>query len=693
MHASNNVCAEMSMRRPTQQGTLATVMAVTACAAAFSACSSSNAGVALPSDGGGGGTAQSGMASGASGTGAAGSGSGATASGASGGVGTGSGSGATASGASGAGGTGSGSGASTSGTSAAGGNASGSSGTASGTSGTGSAATGASGTASGSSGAGGLPVDAGVVITHTAADCDTLAAGDGELVLPLTKTKVTKPALPATPTDASCILAAAVSGPSEAQAAADTARIKAALSACSVVKLVSAGAMNAFISGPQDIVGPGILWVDTGVTLYASVNADSFAYSGRTSCGAKNFDEDCEATGGTQCTALINMTGNGPQLVGGGTIDGQGGKPLIVGGTQQTYSWWDLSVALREDSNPDAGVNPGNCGSTPASQRGGSAPNPQLIIGGASTTGKSDKNTANLVVAGLILHNSPKFHIKFASNGFNIWGNTILTPSDKSVPPINARNTDGIDPGEGYLATSGSIVCNMVSTGDDDVVLKGHYGVGNVVVAHNHFGTGHGMSIGSETQGIPGLTSTDTAGTSTTPSVGIQDVDIYDISIDADTRATGGAPGSDINGVRVKSDTYRGGIVQNVTFHDICARDIVNPLIINPHYSDKTTTPPEIPFFKSLTVRNLESVLGLGLDGPVTPLVTLEGFDAMHPTNITLDNVLIQGIQGANVFSDANSFVTFGAQGANFAAPPSAPSAKNPPGIACDWGWPVPRPQ
>ncbi len=434
-----------------------------------------------------------------------------------------------------------------------------------------------------------------------------------------------------------------------------------------------------------------ILWIDAGVTLYASVNADLFAYSGRTSCGAQNYDEDCEATGGTQCTALINMTGAGPQLVGGGTIDGQGGKPIIVGGAQQTYSWWDLSVALRFDADPDAGVNPGNCGSTPASQRGGSAPNPQLVIGGALSTGKSDKKTSNLVITGLVLHNSPKFHIKFASAGFNIWGNTILTPSDKTFTPFMARNTDGIDPGEGYLATSGSVVCNMISTGDDDIVLKGHYGVGDVVVAHNHFGTGHGMSIGSETQGIPGLTTSDTAGTSTTGGVGIQDVNIYDITVDSDTRSTGGAPGSDSNGIRVKSDTYRGGIVQNVTFHDICTRDVVNPLMINPHYSQKTTTPPLIPYFKSITVDNVSALNGSQVDGPVTPIVTLEGYDSAHPTNVTLNNVLIQGITPANVLTDTNTFVTFGAQGANFAVGSNA--ASSPPGISCDWGWPVPTPQ
>jgi polygalacturonase len=526
------------------------------------------------------------------------------------------------------------------------------------------------------------------------ADCDSLAAGDSELVLPYSKQKVSKPALPATPTNTACILSSAVSSPSEAQTAADTARIQAALSdsACPAVKLIASGANNAFISGALDIVGPKILWIDSGVTLYASVNASLFAYSGRTSCGAQNFDQDCESSAGTQCTALINMTGTGPQLVGAGTIDGQGGKPIIVNGKQQTYSWWDLSVALRADSDPNAGVNPTNCGSTDPSQRGGSAPNPQLIIGGAASTGKSDKKTANLVIAGLTLHNAPKFHIKFASAGFNIWGNTILTPSDSSFTPYMARNTDGIDPGEGYLATSGSIVCNMISTGDDDIVLKGHYGVGDVVVAHNHFGSGHGMSIGSETQGIPGLTTSDTAGDSTTGAVGIQDVNIYDITIDGDTRTTGGAPASDSNGVRVKSDTYRGGIVQNVTFHDICTRDLANPLMINPHYSQKTATPPLIPFFKSITVNNLDAVLGSQPDGPVTPIVTLQGYDSTHQTNVTLNNVLVQGVTAANVLTDSNTVVTVGAQGTNFAVPPNV-TAGNPPGIKCDWGWPVPRPK
>jgi polygalacturonase len=566
---------------------------------------------------------------------------------------------------------------------------------------------GASSSSSGPSvdGSGGPSVDAsggsmndGAAITHTMADCDAVAAGDAALVLPLTKTPVTKPAWPGAPTDPACILLAAVSTPDEAQTSTDTARIAGALAnpTCAVVQLVASGANTAFISGPLDIVGPAVLWIDAGVTLYASVNADLFAFSGRKSCGAQSYDEDCDATDGTECTALINMTGVGPQLVGAGTIDGQGGKHITLGGVEQAYSWWDLSAALTDDDDPDAGVNPANCASTPPSQRGGSAPNPQLIIGGANGSGSADQNTANVVIAGLTLHNSPKFHIKLASAGFTIWGNTILTPSDKSIPPINARNTDGIDLGEGYLATGGAVVCNMVSTGDDSIGLKGHYGVGNVVLAHNHFGSGHGISIGSETQGIPGLTPTDTA-SATTTGVGVQDVDVHDLTIDADTRSSGGAPGSDINGVRLKSDTSRGGIVQRTTFRDVCTRDVVNPLDLNPHYSARMATPPLVPYFKDITVTNLTAVLGSAPDGSVTPVVTLQGYDAAHPTNITLDNVLIEGITPANVVADPDTptvtlNVTFVGQGANFAVPPELSEAGSPTAIACDWGWPVPRP-
>jgi polygalacturonase len=51
------------------------------------------------------------------------------------------------------------------------------------------------------------------------------------------------------------------------------------------------------------------------------------------------------------------------------------------------------------------------------------------------------------------------------------------------------------------VAQCGVIACSTISTGDDHIAIKGGHLVSELVIAHNHFGTGHGMSIGSETYG------------------------------------------------------------------------------------------------------------------------------------------------------------------------------------------------
>lgn len=66
-----------------------------------------------------------------------------------------------------------------------------------------------------------------------------------------------------------------------------------------------------------------------------------------------------------------------------------------------------------------------------------------------------------------------------------------------------------------------------------------------MTIAHNHFYSGHGMSIGSETN------------------AGVSDILVNDLTID----------GAD-NGLRIKSDRSRGGIVQRVAYNDVCMRNI-----------------------------------------------------------------------------------------------------------------------
>jgi hypothetical protein len=185
----------------------------------------------------------------------------------------------------------------------------------------------------------------------------------------------------------------------------------------------------------------------------------------------------------------------------------------------------------------------------------------------------------------ITLHNSPKFHVKIDATGFMVWGITIKTPSITSnslgtaLSAAKARNTDGVDPGE--TAINGYIVCSDISDGDDQIAIKGGTTVNHLTIAHNHFGAGHGMSIGSETNG------------------GVSNVNVYDLSIDG---TNSGMSGGSSNGIRIKSDSSLGGLVTNVTYSDVCVRDLSNPIIVTPRYTSATGT--LIPEYTGITIRD-----------------------------------------------------------------------------------------
>jgi polygalacturonase len=220
------------------------------------------------------------------------------------------------------------------------------------------------------------------------------------------------------------------------------------------------------------------------------------------------------------------------------------------------------------------------------------------------------------------------------------------------VSPYYARNTDGFDPGEFAKTSCGVMACNTITTGDDQISLKGAYGIQDITIAHNHFGTGHGMSIGSETNG------------------GVSNIDVYDLTVDADSRWSG-APNSDtsdFNGVRVKSDESRGGLVEAVSFSDICTRDIDNPLVIDSSYNPLFGG-SLFPQFGSISIQNFHAVTCLGL---TQPIVDLQGFNATYPAGpITLDNVVVDGISSSVDIASQFANVMLGPGSVNFR--PSGP--------------------
>lgn len=340
----------------------------------------------------------------------------------------------------------------------------------------------------------------------------------------------------------------------------DTQRIQKALDGCArgrAVVLKAGSNATAFLTGLLQL-RPGVaLVVDEGATLYGSRNPRDYDIT-LGSCGVVNDQ-------GKGCRALITgERATGSAVMGPGTIDGRGWAKLLG----QRVSWWDLAQDAKVRNLSQ------NC--------------PRMM-----QITRSDDFTLYRVT----LRNSANFHVVFdRGNGFTAWGVIINTPK-------TARNTDGIDP---ISSTNITITRSFIRTGDDDIAIKaGSAGPSsNITISHNHFYSGHGVSIGSETNS------------------GARAIRVTDLSID----------GND-NGLRIKSNASRGGVVEDVEYRDVCIRNTRNPIEMDTHYSaSPQTTGNLIPVFRGILLKDIR-VLGGGQ-------VTLDGYDAARPLRMTFDNVI-----------------------------------------------------
>jgi polygalacturonase len=343
----------------------------------------------------------------------------------------------------------------------------------------------------------------------------------------------------------------------------DTARIQRAIDKCGkgrAVQLHVNEANNAFLSGPLELKPDVTLIVGLGVTLFASRDPALFAVSPG-SCGIVSH-----SPGPRGCRPLINVD-HAPDsgVMGDGVIDGRGGEKML--GSE--YSWWDLAEQARA---------------------GGGQQVPRLIVA-------TDSN--NFTLYRITLKNSANFHIVFNhADGFTVWGLKIDTPQRL------ARNTDGVDPGNG--AKNITISHSYIRTGDDNVAIKGGPGgATNMTISHDHFYWGHGMSIGSETDG------------------GVSKIRVFDLSLD----------GPD-NGIRIKSNGSRGGLTQDVVYDDVCIRNSPNPITLDTAYSANGPLQGDSPpTMRDITLHNVR-VSGSGK-------ITFNAYDHTHRIAATLDGVQI----------------------------------------------------
>lgn len=358
----------------------------------------------------------------------------------------------------------------------------------------------------------------------------------------------------------------------------DTTRIQAALDSCAgtdeAVALVPNGPNNAFLSGPLTIRSGVTLVIYTGATLYASRNPASYQIAGKDQCGTIT-------AAGNGCSPFLTIAShsahNGVMGTGGsgnglgrlGIIDGRGDLPMYG----SSESWWDIARA--------------------AEPTGLKQNNPRLIVANSGN---------DFTLYDVELANAAQFHVRFTGDGLTVWGIRINTPA-------TARNTDGIDP-SGANAT---IRDSWIQDGDDGIGIKaGSSSATNMTIEYNHFYGTHGISIGSETNG------------------GVSNILVRDNTVNG-TDAHGNLSTFN-NGIRIKSDPSRGGLVQDVTYQDTCMTGVQAPLAFTPFYSTSEGT--LIPQFTGILV-----------DGAIATHSTpdaqsqLFGFDADHPLGLTLANV------------------------------------------------------
>ncbi|NVD70198.1 pectin lyase fold-containing protein [Duganella sp. BJB1802] len=341
----------------------------------------------------------------------------------------------------------------------------------------------------------------------------------------------------------------------------DTARIQNAIDKCAAgqaVRLSSQNEKRGFVAGPLVLRNGVSLLIDAATTLYASTNPKLFD-RGAGTCGTVDKL-------GRGCKPFITADKTkGSGIFGEGTVDGQGGH--VVDGISE--SWWQLARrAQKEDARQNV---------------------PRLI----EVTGSQD-----FTLHKITLRNSPNFHVTLNNvDGFTAWGMRIDTPA-------TARNTDGIDP---ISSRNITIAYSHIRTGDDNVAIKagGNGPTENISILHNHFYSGHGMSIGSETNG------------------GVRRVLVEDLSMDGTT-----------SGLRIKSDVSRGGVVDQVSYRNVCLRDVKTPIDISTHYNPNAEG-SQIPVYTNIAFDGVHSV---------TPgRVIMQGYDAQHPLQATLRDVDIAG--------------------------------------------------
>jgi polygalacturonase len=232
----------------------------------------------------------------------------------------------------------------------------------------------------------------------------------------------------------------------------------------------------------------------------------------------------------------------------------------------------------------------------------------------------------NVRLENLTVQNSPKFHfVPTECEGVVISNVTILAP-------VHAANTDAIDPSscKNVLITK----CR-IDVGDDNVAIKAgkkvegrEFACEDITVTDCTFLHGHGMSIGSETAGS------------------VRNVTVRNCTFE-----------NTENGLRIKSQRGKGGIVENISYSDITMTNVNPAITLTCYYMNNSAgdaartvagdnsaqvTASNTPVYRNIHISNLKATCP-----QVAGIIT--GLPESMISNVVLENVQISAAKSFEI--------------------------------------------